>query len=229
MSLISAEGIHVRHAIARALATVNQSIFESTWRIVTSRVRLDPRGRIAEGSVTLRVERPRPLDGPLDDLYGLVNPDGQHPLMALVRGCDRLLMDIVPVTWERWTRLFATTQPPDLDAWCARTDVRVEEARAYARAVHKRLPTETELSAAWGPATLPWGDQRDPAAGRLAPPRWGEIPEVAAHPPNRGGFFDLGVWLGQWTEGGTLVGLEDHAVASPAPAGPVGFRCVEAI
>jgi hypothetical protein len=231
MSVIHAAGIHVRHAITRALATSNRSPMEATWRVLSARVQLDARGRIAQGDVTLRIEPAHPdLDGS-DDEIGLVNPDGQHPLMARVPGRPGRLMDIFPVTWDRWSRahLPPAHPPSGVDPWCPRTAVTLADAAAYARAVGKHLPEPEDVRAAWGWALHPWGDRPDPLAGRPAPPRFGEIPEVGMHPPTAAGFFDLGCWLHQWTAEGTLLGGLPGLVIATPDAEPCGFRCVQEV
>ena len=229
MSLISAVGIHVRHAITRALATVNRSPMESTWRVLSARATVDGRGRVVQGDVTLRVEKPR-LSLVGDDVVGLVNPDGNHPLMAVLPGAPGLLMDVFPVTWDRWIRVNPDVHvPPDIDPWCPRVGLDHLRATAYVRVVGKRLPEADELRAAWGMDAYPWGPRPDPTMGRAAAPRFGELPEVAMHPPARTGFYDLGAWLHQWTiEGMVLGGLPSLVPAEPG-AEPCGFRCVQEV
>lgn len=229
MTPISAVGVHVRHAIARALATVNRSPGEATWRLLAARVTLDARGRVREGEVTLNVEPARDArDGA--DLAGLVNPDGEHPLMVVVPGVPGLLMDIFPVTWDRWLRLHpGHAILPAPDPWCPRTGLSLGEAMAYARAVGKRLPTGDELRAAWGREAFPWGPRPDPQLGRAAAARFGELPEVGMYPPDRAGQFDLGAWLHHHTADGLLLGGLPGLVAAPADASPVGFRCAQEV
>lgn len=230
MSPISAVGINVRHAITRAMATVNRSPRQATWRLLSARVQLDARGRVAQGDVTLRVEQPRDLAEWGEDLIGLVNPDGAHPLMAVVPGRKGLLMDIIPVTWDRWLRVHPDrAQPTHLDPWCPITGVTLEEAEAYARAVDKRLPDADEFRAAWGRQTFPWGPRPDPTLGRAAAPRFGEVPEVAVHPPGPGCFFDLGAWLHHWTSEGLVLGGLPGLLPADASAEPLGFRCVQEV
>lgn len=228
MSPITAVGIHVRHAIARALATVNRTPAEATWRLLYARVARDTRGRVTQGEVTLRVEPPRDLAAWNEGLIGLVNPDGLHPLMAAVPERKGLLMDVFPVTWDRWLRHHPDrTVPPDLDPWCPRTGLSHADALAYARSVGKRLPDADEFRAAWGRDRFPWGAAPDPAQGRDAAPRFGELPEVGMHPPGRAGFFDLGAWLHHWTAEGLVLGGLPGLVAAEPGAEPLGFRCVQ--
>jgi hypothetical protein len=230
VSVISAAGIHVRHAVARALATVNRSPLEATWRILSSRATLDARGRVTQGEVTLRVEAPRDVRPGDATLIGLVNPDGSHPLMAVVPGAAGLFMDVFPVTWDRWLRANPdVAMSPDLDPWCPRTGIGHAPAQAYARAVGKRLPTADEFRAAWGTELYPWGPRPAPELGRAAAPRFGELPEVGTHPPGRNGFFDLGAWLFQWTAEGQLLGGLPGVVPAEADAEPCGFRCVQEV
>ncbi|MFZ5476210.1 MAG: SUMF1/EgtB/PvdO family nonheme iron enzyme [Myxococcota bacterium] len=229
MSVISAAGIHVRHAVSRALATVNRAPMEATWRVLSSRVQLDAKGRVTQGEVTLRVEEARAIRPGDASLVGLVNPDGNHPLMAVVAGTG-LLMDVFPVTWDRWLRANPeVTMPPDLDPWCPRTGIHHAGAVAYARAVGKRLPTADEFRAAWGTELYPWGPRPAPEQGRAAAPRFGELPEVGMHPPGRSGFFDLGAWLHQWTAEGQLLGGLPGLVPAEHDAEPCGFRCVQEV
>jgi hypothetical protein len=225
MSVVHAAGIHVRHALTRALATSNRSPMESTWRMLSARVQVDARGRVVQGEVSLRIERARELHGG-DDEIGLVNPDGLHPLMARVPGHPGRLMDIFPVTTERWARVMGAAAPVGIDPWCPRTGITAEDAQAYARAVGKRLPDAEDVRAAWGRALHPWGDRADPTFGRPAPPRYGEIPEVGMHPPTAAGFFDLGCWLFQWTADGVALGGMPGLIGGAADAEPRGFRCV---
>jgi hypothetical protein len=230
LSVIHASGIHVRHAVARALATVNRSPMEATWRLLSSRATLDAKGRVTQGEVTLRVEPPRDVVAGDATIVGLVNPDGCHPLMAVVPGHGGLLMDVFPVTWDRWLRVHPdATVPPDLDPWCPRTGVGHAPAQAYARAVGKRLPTVDEFRAAWGTELYPWGPRPVPELGRAAAPRFGEIPEVGTHPPGRTGFFDLGAWLAQWTAEGQLLGGLPGVVPAEPDTEPRGFRCVQEV
>ncbi len=224
MSVIHAGGISVRHAVARALATVNRSPMEATWRVLAARASVDGKGRVVSAELSLRVEEPRPLDR--ETPVGLVNPDGNHPLMAQVPGHPGVLMDVIPVTLERWTRTMGGPLPPNHDPWCPRTAVDRGQAEAYARAVGKRLPDVEEYRAAWGLGRFPWGDAVDAALGRAAPPRFGELPEVALHPPGRTGFFDLGAWLWHWTADGELLGAAPGLVPGPPNGEPIGFRCV---
>jgi hypothetical protein len=229
MSVIHAAGIHVRHAITRALATTNRSPMEATWRLLSARVAVDTRGRVVSSEVTLRIEAPHAdlLGG--DDEIGLVNPDGQHPLMARVPGHPGRLLDVFPVTWGRWARHRAEAVPPGLDPWLPRTAISFEEAAGYARAVGKRLPDAEDYRGAWGRARYPWGDRPDPLAGRASAPRFGEIPEVGMFPPTPAGFFELGCWLHQWTSEGGLLGGTPGLVSATAGEEPCGFRCVQEV
>jgi hypothetical protein len=218
VALVRAEGIHVRHAVGRALATHNRSLADATWRLLSTELAFDARGRVASAAVTVRLE-------PVGTLVpGVVNPDGAHPLMVLVPGLDGVLLDVFPVTWERWERVHPGGVRPDLDPWCPRLGIAWSEADRYARSVGKRLPSGAELGAAWGPAAYPWGEQADPRQGRDAAPRFAEVPEVGMY-PSHGGIFDLGAWMGHWTAEGTLVG--EATAARPAPPGEIGpgFRC----
>lgn len=239
MAVVSAEGIHVRHAINRALATHNRTAADATWRLLKARVEIDARGRLTGASVAVQVEPALPAEalqaaawpapGRDSPLLGLVNPDGLHPLMAAVPGHPGVLLDVIPVTWDRWARLHPGAAPPTVDPWCPRTGVSLAEAEGYARAVQKRLPTRAEVAAAWGPLAYPWGDRPDPRLGHAAPPRYGAVHEVATLPPSRGGHYDLGAWLAQWTADGDLVGIEPHGLPGPAGEAGAGFRCAAAV
>ncbi len=228
MSVIHAAGIHVRHAVTRALATSNRSLMEATWRVLSARVSIDGRGRVVSSEVTLRIEPHHDLDGNPHEI-GLVNPDGQHPLMARVPGHPGRLMDVFPVTWDRWARYRGEAVPPGIDPWLPRTGVTFEEAAGYARAVGKRLPDDEDLRSAWGRARHPWGDQPEPLKGRASAPRFGEIPEVGMFPPTPAGFFELGCWLHQWTREGGLLGGLPGLLGAPDGAEPCGFRCVQEV
>lgn len=220
MALVHAGGISVRHAIARALATNNRSPWDATWRLVHARAEVDTRGRLsrAEASVDL-VEPGDPRR------IGVVNPDGLHPMMAAVPGMPGVLLDVIPVTWDRWVRIRPGPLPASLDPWCARTGVELADARAWAALANKRLPTVQELRAVWGKDRYPWGHEADARRGHAEPPRFGEVHEVALHPPTDAAFFDLGAWLWQWTAEGDLVGGAPALVPGGADATPVGFRC----
>lgn len=228
MSVVHAAGFHVRHAVSRALATSNRSPLEATFRVLSARAHLDPKGRVASAEVTVRIEAPRDLRGDADEI-GLVNPDGVHPLMAVVPGHPARLMDVFPVTWDRWARHSGEIVPSGTDPWCPRVGVTFEQAAHYARAVNKRLPEPEDLRAAWGRARYPWGDAPDATLGRATAPRFGEVPEVGMFPPTRQGFFDLGAWLHHWTAEGTLLGGLPGLVSGPADDTPCGFRCVQEV
>ncbi len=233
MANTHAIGIGVRHAISRALATSNLAPADATFRVIEARVKLDARDRVVRGEATLRIVEARPLEEwASEDLVGVVNPDGGHPLMAAVQGESLFLMDIFPVTWNRWLRQNDDRLPVDLDPLCPYTGTTVERARVFAHRLGKRLPTERELRAAWGEAPHPWGERTDPRLGRIGEPRYGELPEVGLHPPCTSGFFDLGAWLWHWTEEGTLAGgapAFDGRLAVPADPSlsPVGIRLVQ--
>lgn len=220
MALVHSGGISVRHAIARALATSNQSPVEATWALRAARATVDARGRILRADVSVEILRP---GGTLEP--GVVNPDGAHPLMAGLPGQPDVLLDVLPVTWDRWVRVRPGVVPGDLDPWCPRVGVSFEDAAAFAAACAKRLPTLAELRAAWGHARFPWGDEPDPSRGAAAPARWGELPEVGRYPPNAAGFFDLGCGLWQFVAEGAAVGGAPGLVEAPPDARPTGFRC----
>ena len=224
VSVVHASAISVRHALARALATHNRSPADATFRVLTARASVDGRGRVVRADVTVRIESPV---GKLADpeAYGLVNPTGIHPLMAGVPGQPNVLLDVFPVSWERWLRLRPGALPSGAEAWTARTGVEHADAAAWARAAGKRLPTPTEVRAAWGTGRFPWGDSLDPAAGLVGAPRYEEVPEVGLYPPNRAGFFDIGAWLWTWTDEGTLLGGAASLVPGEPGSRPFGVRC----
>lgn len=233
MATISATGVGVRHAITRALATVNMAQADATFRVVGARVWLQGRARIARAEATLRVHKPRPVgEWEPERLRGLVNPDGAHPLMVRIPHERPFFLDIMPVTWDRWLRYEEITIPPNMDRMCPRTDLSWERAAEYAAWVGKRLPTEVEFRAAWGEHRFPWGDAPDPTLGRASPPRYDDVPEVGDHPPLPNGLLDLGAWLWQWTAEGTVAGGRDEgdpAIGVPLADhySPLGFRLAQ--
>lgn len=230
MPTTNAIGIGVRHAVTRALATHNLGPADATFRVESSRVTLDDRDRVVRAEATVRIGQSRDLiaRGPTA-WTGWVNPDGAHPLMVWIPSVRPFWMDVVPVTWERWTRCRRTPPPPGVDATSPRVDVAHADGRQFAADLGKRLPTADEVSAAWDGERFPWGPSADPALGRHRPHRWEELPEVGLHPPSRLGLWDLGTWLWQWTHDGALVGGADHGrVREPgADAAPVGLRLVQ--
>ena len=224
--MISAIGIGVRHAVARALATGNLAMADATFRVRKAHVRLDDRRRVVRGEATLEILAPHPIaEWPKDDVFGVVNPDGEHPLMAYVtsdgdaprRG---FFLDVFPVTWDRWLRQVEDNLP-DVDPLCPRTDLEHAVAVEFATTVGKRLPTNAELGLAWGSHRYPWGDAADPELGRVGRPRFDVLPEVGLHPPNTFGLFDLGAWLWQWTaEGLVFGGTNDETTGASQDPGP---------
>ena len=230
---IHAIGIGIRHAVSRALATANLAPADATWRIVESRVQLDGKNRVVRGEVALDILHPTALAShDPSALLGVVNPDGDHPLMALIPAPRPFFMDVFPVTWNRWLRRQEDRLPPNLDPLCPRVDISVESCRSFGAQVGKRLPTEAEFRAAWGDEPFPWGERNHAALGRVGAPRFGHSPEVGLHPPSPMGLFDLGAWLWHWTEEGRLAGGSEGGApefsAAPHPdLGPVGFRLVQ--
>ncbi len=238
MSTIQATGVSIRHAVSRALATANLTPREATYRVLTARARVDGRGNVARGEVSVRIQRPASLASlPPDEWVGWVNPDGAHPLMTVVpSGRERdgrpelIFMDIYPVTWDAWLRVIEDVLPDRVDALCPVTGITLEQAQAYAQAKGARLPSVTELSAAWGDDRYPWGHKPDPRLGRVGRPRFDQLPSVGAHPPGAYGVYDLGAWLWHWLDDGSLGGGADElepgfAIAPSDERGPVGFRC----
>jgi hypothetical protein len=234
--MISAIGIGVRHAVARALATGNLAMADATFRVRKAHVRLDERRRVVRGEATLEILKPHTIaTWAKDDLVGVVNPDGEHPLMAYVpvdEGPRRgFFLDVFPVTWDRWLRQ-VDDRLPDVDPLCPRTDVDHPLALEFAATLRKRLPTSVELRHGWGPHTFPWGDAADPELGRIGRPRFDVLPEVGLHPPNAFGLFDLGAWLWQWTAEGLVFGGtldETTGTAQPPDADhvPLGLRLAQ--
>jgi hypothetical protein len=227
MSVVHAAGFHVRDALARALATTNQSPGEATFRVLSARAHLDARGRVASAEVTVRVERPRDAGG--DPPPGLINPDGLHPLMAGVPGRPGRLMDVFPVTVDRWARHGPGGAPQAVDPWCPQIGVTLAAAATWASAAGKSLPDAEDLRAAWGRARYPWGDRPDDTRGHAAPHRFGVLAEVGWYPPSDAGFFDLGAWLHQWTADGDLLGGAPGLASAPPGSEPCGFRCVQEV
>ncbi|MCB9778744.1 MAG: SUMF1/EgtB/PvdO family nonheme iron enzyme [Alphaproteobacteria bacterium] len=248
MARIHANGTGVRHAIARALATSNLAPDDATFRVRRGRVDLDRDGDVARAEVTLEILPAAPL-GQRDaaELRGLVNPDGAHPLMVWLpgdpdTGVAPFFMDILAVSWSRWLARPGDgaapggTLPPGIDLYAPHVGSDFADARAFAAAEGKRLPTTAELRVAWGPHRLPWGDAPDPSCGRVGRPRYDQLPEGGAHPPGPGGIFDLGAWLWQWVDDGDGVGRvcgggpwpDDGTAALPvADRWPVGLRLVQ--
>jgi len=233
VATINAEGVGVRHAIVRALATANLTPADATFRLHDARLDTDRSGRILRASVTMAVHRPRPIgEWSPERLPGLVNPDGAHPLMVRVPADRPFFLDVFAVSWERWLRRREDTLPPFIDPQCPRVGVTHAAAADFASSVGKRLPTEGELRQAWGEARFPWGDDPGATVGRVGAPRFDQLPEVGFHPPDELGLFDLGCWLWQWTAEGTLTGgLKDggtiHGAAPADGLRPVGFRLAQ--
>ena len=233
MTVINAAGTSIRHAVARALATVNQAPVEATFRVTSARVELDGHARVRRAEAQIEVLKPAPIGARSpEQLLGLVNPDGAHPLMVRIGAERPFFLDIVPVTWERWMLRVEDSLPPGLDPHCPRVGVKQSEAAHFAARLGKRLPTVAELRQAWGPSTYPWGPDRDPSRGRSRAPRYDELPEVALHPAPPTGVYDLGAWLWQWTAEGSLFGgSEDGQPGFDQPPAshrlPVGFRLAQ--
>jgi hypothetical protein len=236
--MITAIGIGVRHAVARALATGNLAMADATFRVRNAHVRLDDRRRVVRGEATLEILKPHAVSAwAKDDIVGVVNPDGEHPLMAYVAsdGTDGprrgFFLDVFPVTWDRWLRQ-VDENLPDLDPLCPRTDVDHEVAAEFAATLRKRLPTSVELALGWGPHRFPWGEAADPELGRVGRPRFDVLPEVGLHPPNAFGLFDVGAWLWQWTAEGLVFGgtIDEEPGIAQDPGDqhvPLGIRLAQ--
>jgi len=227
-----ATGVHVRHAVSRALATNNIRPTEATFKVLTARVTLSSTRRIRRAEVTLSIRKPRPItQWEPHEITGWVNPDGEHPQMTLVRLDNPLFVDLYPVTWDSWLRVNVTDRLPNgRDPFCPRTPTTHHGAVAFASAVGKRLPTKDEMVALWGEQRWPWGDVADDHMGRVRSPQQGNLFEVGMHPPYRG-MFDLGGWLWQLDQEGTAgCATVDDTPRFGHPAtdipGPLGFRCV---
>jgi hypothetical protein len=238
MSVISATGVSVRHAISRSLATANLTPREATFRVLTAQVRADAHGGVVRAEVSIRLRRPEALAAlPPEEWVDWVNPDGLHPLMAVVPvgvqpGAARLLfMDVFPVTWDAWLRVVNDALPDRVDPLFPVTGVSLEQAQRFATELGYRLPTSSEFSAAWGDERYPWGHKPDPRLGRVGRPRFDQLPPVGAHPPSSYGLFDLGAWLWHLLDDGSLAGGADErepgfGLEHSPERGPVGFRCV---
>jgi len=236
MASIHANGAGVRHAIARALATANLSPHDAIFRLKRARIDLDSAGDVARADVSIELEPALPIaERRPESLRGLVNADGAHSLMAWLPGDPRtgtapFFMDILAVSWSRWREQHDVPQPGNIDRYCPYLGASLEEARAFARAEGKRLPTAAEIRVAWGPHPLPWGEGADPSCGRVGRPRYDVVPEGGLHPPNPDGIFDLGAWLWQWLEDGTVAGGGPLGEEGGAPAEgrwPIGIRLVK--
>lgn len=239
MSTTQATGVSVRHAISRALATANLTPREATYRVLTAQAKVDARGNVVRGEVSLRIQRPASFEAlPPEEWVGWVNPDGRHPLMALIptgRGRpgrpELVYMDVYPVTWDAWLRVMDDALPDRIDALCPVTGLAHEQAAAYAQATGGTLPGITEFSSAWADDRFPWGHRPDPRLGRVGRPRFDHVPAVGAHPPGPFGIFDLGAWLWHWLDDGSLAGGADErdpgfGLEPLDERGPVGFRCL---
>jgi formylglycine-generating enzyme required for sulfatase activity len=234
LATISAIGVGVRHALARALATHNMAPADGTFRVLSSRVKLDGRQRVVQAEATLDVVRPTPLGSRTPkELMGLVNPDGEHPLMAWIpHAGGGFYMDIFAVTWDRWLRKIDDSLPPLIDPLCPRVGVTHAGATGFARDLGKRLPSASEQRAAYGNQVFPWGERPDPRLGRDRAPRFDALPEVGLHPPQPSGLFDLGSWLWQWTDMahlacGLVEGRPAFDVEPTQDHHPTGFRMVQ--
>ena len=229
MPNVSSTGVTVRHAVSRALATANLAPREATYKVLSARAWTRSDRSVGRAEVFLSIGKPRPLHTwELHEVEGWVNPDGQHPLMTLIRLADPLFVDVVPVTWDRWLEHRSDRLPDRVDPFCPVTGIDHAQATAFAAEVGRRLPTADEFEAIWGAGRFPWGEQKDPKLGRHEPPRFGELHEVGAHPPVRG-LCDVGAWLWHHVADGGHAG----ALHKGRPGfgvdpveGPVGFRCV---
>lgn len=199
---------------------------------MSARVTLSSSGQVRRAEVTLDIRKPRPITSlEPHEMSGWVNPDGEHPMMTLVRLDNPIFADIHPVTWNNWLAVFEKELLPDaIDPFCPRTDPDLDLALFYAQTQGKRLPTAEELRGLWGSEAWPWGASQDASKGRVRPPRFDVLPEVGLHPPCRG-MFDLGAWLWHMDANGRLsCGVVDDEVVFDTPRGselrPVGFRCV---
>ena len=230
MPNISASGVTVRHAISRALATANLAPRQATYRVLSARAWARGDRSVARAEVFLSVAEARPLPRwELHEIEGWVNPDGEHPLMTLIRLDDPLFVDVVPVTWDRWLQHTDDRLPDGVDPFCPVTGIDHAAAASFAKDRGMRLPTAAEYEAIWGPDRFPWGGRRDPELGRHAPPRFGEVHEVGAHPPVRG-LADIGAWLWHHVADGGVAGALHRGKpgfgVTEEVEGPVGFRLV---
>jgi len=247
LATINSNGIGVRHAIARALATANLAPSDAVFRVRRARVDLDRQGGVARAEASIELAPALPLDqrSP-EDLHGLVNPDGQHPLMVWLPGdpsrkLSPFFMDILAVSWSRWLACNEGTLPPGCDSFAPVIGQSLTEARQFAATKSKRLPRLEEFRAAWGPQPLPWGEAPDPSCGQVGRPRYDILPEGGLHPPTHSGLFDLGVWLWQRLDDGRIAGgrsaadglaaaeaeLNPDAPSSKLGHWPIGFRLVQ--
>lgn len=233
MANISAVGVGVRHAVSRAIATANLALADATFHVRNARVSLDKRQRVVRAEATLVILPSQPIENwEPDRLVGVVNPDGEHPLMVLIPAPTPFFLDVFPVTWDRWLRRIDDPLPPNLDPLCPRTNVILGRAQAFAREIGKRLPTTNELRQAWGDARYPWGESPHPILGRVNQPRYNVLPEIGLHPATHHGLYDLGAWLWHWTSEGTIScgaeeGVPGHGVEPIESRTPVGFRLAQ--
>lgn len=241
MASIHANGAGVRHAISRALATANLAPRDAVFRVKRARVDLDRQGDVARAEVSIDVQTARPLtEYSPEELRGLVNPDGEHPLMVWLPGAPAgddpdagvapFFMDMLAVSWSRWLDRYEGTLPPGFDIFAPVVGPTAAEATAFAVGEAKRLPTLAEFRHAWGTQPLPWGEAPDPSCGRVGRPRYDVLPEGGMHPPTHDGLFDIGAWLWQRLEDGRVAGggtAADGLAVSEAGLWPVGIRLVQ--
>ena len=218
------------HAVTRALATANLSPRDATFRVRAARAWINASGRVARGEVTLSIRKPRPLARwEPHELAGWVNPDGEHPLMTVARLPEPLFVDVLPLSWARFSEERGEPLPDDRDPLHPRTGLGWEEARTWAAEHGGRLPTTGELRAMWGDDRYPWGERPDARLGRAAPPPYGALADLGEHPPI-GAIYDLGAWLWVWTAEGRVAcgaGLEaGFGRRVEEIEGPVGVRVV---
>ena len=82
--------------MARALATANLSPADATFRVVGGRIDLDGRRRVLRAEAQIEVCKPQPIgDRSPEELQGLVNPDGEHPLMVRISADRPFFIDIL--------------------------------------------------------------------------------------------------------------------------------------
>ena len=227
----NATGLHVRHAVSRALATSNTTPLEATFKVQAANVRISERGRVLRSEVTVSIRKARPLiQWEPHELKGWVNPDGEHPLMTVARLDNPVFVDVFPVTWYAWLQTMQDRLPEGCDPFHPCTGISLPRVQEYVEHRGGRLPTRQEFRQIWGDDAHPWGPSPDRRLGRLAAPRFGEREEVGQHPPHNG-LWDLGCWLWHWVaegevSGGSLEGEVRFGEPPSEATHPLGFRMV---
>jgi len=122
-------------------------------------------------------------------------------------------IDRYPVTYAQWAKFDPTCQYPTQLANCPVTDVDFIQAKLYAHAMGKRLPTEAEWeAAAAGPRgrPYPWGPDADPCRANCKERKTGALTPVTRFPRGVSPFGAM-----------DMVGNVQEYVDEPLPGNPV--------